>query len=280
MLRILVASDLSPAAARAMRRAGALAITSAASLRTVHVAGPGTPESDRAALAERLHAQRHSLAPPDLADAGIAVLTGDPPATILREAERHEADLIVLGAHGKMLLRDAWLGTTATQVIRRSAIPVLVVRRDTQGPYRRVLAAIDDTTVARKVIQLANRVAGATDLFAVHAFHIPFGAFVDGVQVREDVEADHRHVIESLIADLAPSAGALRLHSYIKEGEPLGVISQAASEIEPDLLILGTHGRRDLAGALIDSVAEGALQRFDIDIIVQRTGGGASLTTL
>lgn len=280
MLRVLIATDLSPAADLALKRAIRLSSANGASLRLVHVAPLGTPENERTALRERLHARWRELAPPDLANAGIAVPTGDPVETILAELESYEPELIVLGAHGKMRLRDAWLGTTAERIMRRATVPVLVVRRATGEPYRRVLAAIDDTTVARDVLRLACRVSGATDIFAVHAFHVPFGAFVGGDRVNEDVEAAHRRAIESIVAEVAPSAGPVRLHPTLREGEPFGVIAQAVGELHPDLLVLGTHGRSGIAAALIDSVAEGALDYFDLDMMVLRTGGGESLTDL
>lgn len=280
MLRVLIATDFSAAGDQALKRAIALASANGASLRVVHVTGLETPESERAALRERLRARWRELAPPDLADAGIAVPTGRPVETIQAEAESYEPDLIVLGAHGKMRLRDAWLGTTAEQILRRATVPVLVVRRPAGAPYRRVLAAVDDTTVAEDVLRLACRVSGATDVFAVHAFHVPFAAFVGGDQVHTDVEAEHRRAIETLVAEIAPTAGSVNLHLTLREGDPFGVIAAAVIELTPDLLVLGTHGRRGIAAALIDSVAVGALDYFDLDMMVLRTGGGESLTAL
>ena len=280
MLRILIATDLSPAADLALRRAIAFASANGASLRVVHVTALGTPEGERAALRERLHQRWRELAPPDLVEAGVAVPTGDPVETILAEAESYEPELIVLGAHGKMRLRDAWLGTTAERIMRGATVPVLVVRRAAGEPYRRVLAAVDDTTVAGDVLRLACRVSGATDVFAVHAFHVPFGAFVGGDQVHQEVEAEHRRAIETLVAEVAPDTGSVSLHPTLREGDSFGVIAEAVRELEPDLLVLGTHGRRGIAAALVDSVAEGALDYFDLDMMVLRTGGGESLTEL
>lgn len=56
---------------------------------------------------------------------GLKTAEGDPVARILEEAERH--DLVVLVAHRKGLFRDAILGTTAEQVLRRSPVPTLCV---------------------------------------------------------------------------------------------------------------------------------------------------------
>lgn len=52
---------------------------------------------------------------------------------IVRQARRFRADLIVLGTHGRRGVRRMVLGSDAEQVLRRAAVPVLLVR----GPGRR-----------------------------------------------------------------------------------------------------------------------------------------------
>jgi hypothetical protein len=81
----------------------------------------------------------------DLAGAGappprVLVETGDAFDGILRAAEAHASDLVVLGAHHRNLLRDVFVGTTAERVMRHGH-PVLMVNRPVAGPYRSILAA-------------------------------------------------------------------------------------------------------------------------------------------
>ena len=58
----------------------------------------------------------------------ILVEKGNPVEVILQVAKEKNCDLIVMGTHGKGTLADAMLGSTARRVVRRSTIPVLVVR--------------------------------------------------------------------------------------------------------------------------------------------------------
>lgn len=58
----------------------------------------------------------------------ILVEKGNPVEVILQAAEEKNCDLIVMGTHGRGTLADAMLGSTARRVVRRSTIPVLVVR--------------------------------------------------------------------------------------------------------------------------------------------------------
>ena len=58
----------------------------------------------------------------------IIVERGNPVEEIIKNAAERNCDLIVMGTHGQGTLADAMLGSTARRVIRRSKIPVLVVR--------------------------------------------------------------------------------------------------------------------------------------------------------
>ena len=58
------------------------------------------------------------------------VRIGHPVEEIVKEAEAQQADLIVMGSHGRSALRAAVLGSVAYGVLHKDAtIPVLIVRR-------------------------------------------------------------------------------------------------------------------------------------------------------
>ena len=58
----------------------------------------------------------------------IIVERGNPVEEIINQSKKLNCDLIVMGTHGHGTLEDVMLGSTARRVIRRSKIPVLVVR--------------------------------------------------------------------------------------------------------------------------------------------------------
>ena len=58
----------------------------------------------------------------------IVVKMGDPVNLIIEEAEAGNYDLIIMGSHGHGPLRAAMMGDTVLRVVKRSKIPVLVVR--------------------------------------------------------------------------------------------------------------------------------------------------------
>lgn len=61
-------------------------------------------------------------------------LTGGAADLIVRQARKWDAQLIVLGTHGRRGVRRLVLGSDAEQVVRMASVPVLLVRA--KGPRR------------------------------------------------------------------------------------------------------------------------------------------------
>lgn len=61
-------------------------------------------------------------------DDEIIVEYGNPVEKILTVSEEKKCDLIVMGTHGTGSIMDAMMGSTTTRVLRRSKIPVMVIR--------------------------------------------------------------------------------------------------------------------------------------------------------
>ncbi len=57
------------------------------------------------------------------------VREGHPAQEILKLAEEEKADAIIIGSHGKSNLKEMLLGSVSESVIRKSPIPVLVIKR-------------------------------------------------------------------------------------------------------------------------------------------------------
>ena len=57
---------------------------------------------------------------------------GDPPAEIIRTAEREQCDLIAMTAHGHRLIGDLIFGSTIHHVRHKTNVPILLVRATAQ----------------------------------------------------------------------------------------------------------------------------------------------------
>lgn len=71
---------------------------------------------------------------------------GDPVAEILEVARETNADLIVMGTHGRRGLSRLLMGSVAEQVMRRAACPVLTVRTPFPASEQ---AAVSETRTAQ-----------------------------------------------------------------------------------------------------------------------------------
>lgn len=141
--RIVLPTDFSENARQAGRYAVALAERFGAELHLLHVMQdlvavapePGLMApitSD--AIVERTHAAEQLLAKLPEPDWGSpasvvrATRVGPPFLEIVRYARETDADLIVLGTHGRSGLAHILMGSVAERVVRKAPCPVLTVR--------------------------------------------------------------------------------------------------------------------------------------------------------
>ena len=142
--KILVAVDGSPTSVKGLREAIRLAKDGGSQLVLLHVVNEFYAFANLDGFAPGVdlvptlrEGGRRTLAKAKaLVDkAGVRATTvlretlGGPAAdTIVREARKQRADLVVLGTHGRRGIRRMVLGSDAEQVVRGSPVPVLLVR--------------------------------------------------------------------------------------------------------------------------------------------------------
>jgi nucleotide-binding universal stress UspA family protein len=134
---ILHPTDFSDSSDSAFRLACSLARSHGARLHVLHVGthpvitpveGIVPPEAERyhETLTDRLRAMRAEH--PNLLMEHQLLFVGDPAGEILPVAQAINADLIVMGTHGRTGLRRLLMGSVAEQVVRRASCPVVTVK--------------------------------------------------------------------------------------------------------------------------------------------------------
>lgn len=71
------------------------------------------------------------------------LLVGDPFIEIIRDVVAHDRDLVVMTADGSRGLRRRLLGSTASHLVRKCPVPVLVVKPGRRERFQRVAVAVD-----------------------------------------------------------------------------------------------------------------------------------------
>lgn len=140
-MRLLVPLDLSSATERVLATAIKLSRAMHANVFLLHVAAPepdfvgygaGSPAvRDQVAhehREEHRQLQAHAQALRNLGvDCTALLIQGATADAILREAERLEADLVVMATHGHGAMFDLLVGSISHSVLRHSRVPVVMV---------------------------------------------------------------------------------------------------------------------------------------------------------
>lgn len=67
-----------------------------------------------------------------------------------------------------------------------------------------------------------------------------------------------------------------RLTTHIRLSDPRDAVVQLASDLEADLIVVGTHGRRGVSRFILGSVAEGIVRLASCPVLVVRPKGAPS----
>jgi len=273
--RILAATDFSPLGDAAIHRAALLVAREQGELLIVHAMprwsvldrafnAPGDLPARMKVVAEtRLAALVQTATQAGARQVRAEIAEGSAHRALADMAESFRPDLLVIGAHGRGLLQQFFLGGTASRILAHAACPVLVARREPKGDYHRVLAAVDLGPRSDAVLRSVLVVAAKARVTAFHAYQAPFEAKLRYKEFsEEDIalyamregEAAIRN-LEALLAD--PELVEYDLESRIVHGHPNSVLFDAANDLGADLVAVGKHG-----GSRLDEMVMGSIARL------------------
>ena len=137
---------------------------------------------------------------------------------------------------------------------------------------RKILVPIDFTETSDKALDFALELAQKLDasVTAMHSYEIPVLGFPDGALVATfDVAARVQEAAQKgLDAAVAPRAAkGAKIKAVLREGNAYEEILALAEEEKSDFIVIGTHGRRGLARALLGSVAENVIRTSKLPVL-------------
>jgi universal stress protein E len=202
---------------------------------------------------------------------------------IRREASVYGADLIILSFG---LGHDRHLGSREWRFLAECPLPILVVNRAADQPYRSIVAAVDPVHAHAKPVGLDHaivRMAAAlhdvtgAKLALVHSF-VPLSRYgsktadIDRLPLNDAeraLEASRKEAVTRLAAEASLDPDQARLI----EGGPESVLQNLMEQGEAELVVMGALARGKLADFIIGSTAERLLRHAGADILLVKPGG-------
>jgi universal stress protein E len=275
LAHLLAATDLSAKSVYPLQRAIQLRAKSDCQVTVLHVVEHGLTaaitQRRRAEALSELENWQRSLPEATQLGVGLDVVVGDPFAAILQALQSQKTDLAVIGGPGKRGIKELFTGTTVERVIRFADQPVLMVNQHPNGPYKRVLVAMDFSQGARRALEWACRIAPEAEIRLVHAWQPP----VKGrAHEKQEIDAANRRLREQeeqqLNAIIQQVAPVRSLPLEITEEEPYSAIRNTIRGLGAGLLAMGTHARSRLSTAIVGSLAQEFLAAGACDVLVAR----------
>lgn len=141
---------------------------------------------------------------------------------------------------------------------------------------KRIVLATDFSPYAEAALRWADAVSQAfkAELIIVHALDLTLGGLAGlSPEVAAFPVADQ--LVDRLRTEAKTEMGRLagrfpHARTIIREGPPRPTLLEVASDVNADLIIIGTHGRSGLAHMLIGSVAEHLVRHGRIPVLIVR----------
>jgi len=276
--RILLATDLSFRCERALDRAAALSAQWPSTLVVVHVlnasdsnileAGhrPSWRPSDPHSLAwKKLLADVGAVA----SKATLLIEEGDPTEAIARTAEAEHCDLIVVGIAQDTFLGRVFVHRTIDRLLRRSRVPLLIVKERPRRPYPHIVVATDFSEASRYALESTARIFPERKLTLFHAYKAPLSGLM------MNAESHRRAYRERAMEECKEFLRKVRKPDIwqpprvlIEDGAPHFLLRDYVRDRDVDLVVLGIHGRNAIVEMVVGRVGKAILDEVPCDVLV------------
>jgi|SRR5579862_957822 len=210
------------------------------------------------------------------------VRIGSPVGIILDVVESEHGTMIALATHGATGLKRLLFGSVAESLIRKSPVPVLLVRpfwsydlipagSPEQRPIRKLLLPVDGSGRARESLP------GVIEFASLFDTQVVLLRILEGAD-RRPIGASERARAESELGDLAKEIEKSGVETFrlLGAGDPAARILKTVDEQGIDVIAMATHGRTGVSRLRKGSITEAVLRKADVPILVTRLAKTAS----
>src|SRR5690606_15011572 len=159
--------------------------------------------------------------------------------------EANSADLLVVDPRRERTWKRFWRGTLVDEAMRRCRCPVLVVRREPQRRYARMLVAVDFSAESKALVRYASCCGAASALELFHSIHTLHEARARSAEASRTAATAYRKELRRHAQDrlfrLTDSFDTRRnrVMSVIGLGDPARQTVVQQEVIDADLVVVG-----------------------------------------
>ncbi len=142
--------------------------------------------------------------------------------------------------------------------------------------FQRVLVPLDTTPLSDRVLQAAFKLTDPDGQLVALRIQPEATDVEDNAAVKTDLDVvDHETAsVEARLAKAAQEAAfGAQWRAEVRSGPVGTVVLDAATELESDCIVMGTHGRKNLAEMFTGSVTERVVARASASVVVVKAVG-------
>jgi CPA2 family monovalent cation:H+ antiporter-2 len=187
--------------------------------------------------------------------AEVVLEDGDVVDEVLKKANKLDADLVVMGTHGRRGFRRLILGSVTERILRQCESPVLSISPTAPKPegegalFRRILCPVDFSPPSLAGLELALSLSqDGAELVVLHVVEFYLSpalgeaAAFDIAGLEERHRREGREKLEGLVPE--KFRDRTRLETVVMESRsPYNEILRAAEREKSDLIVMGVAGR-------------------------------------
>ncbi len=276
--RIIVGIDVGSKSNHVLKRALILAKQNKAKLFIMHVIeapwfslpsyfGGEDDTIDTKALHKKIDKKIKGLNQEYQVSYAIFIDEGKVTDTLLYKAALIRADMLIIGANKSK--KKNYLATRTEQIVHRSSLPVLVVKKSAKEAYKNIIAATDFQTQSKQGIAFAQTIFPKAAISAVHGvekLYLGDSYALVGRNFSEYNDMEKKNADENmknLMKKLSLKKGEVLENGFDTKQIVLDYINEGSY----DLTVVGSRGLGG-TGMLLGSVSTFILRKASTDVLV------------
>ena len=199
--------------------------------------------------------------------------SGSPSNVILDTAQSAKPDLILIGARGLGPIKELILGSVSHRVLLHAKCSTCILKAPLptlQHILMPIEAQEDADRILKYVLSISFTTRPRITVMSVWPQpQLPWPITLGQSKLLEERALDHAREMAEDIAKRAKEKG-FTSHATVGLGDPAFAILEQARLLKPDLIMVGSHGRKGISRFLLGSVSHTLVHQSPYPVLVVR----------